>query len=257
MVSLSAARSEGPHLRQSARSAWAAWLACAALAWPLTGLAQSDAQRHNTVQFSATAAREVGQDELSVTLEAVKEGAQASDVQAELKRVLENALAEARALTRGVDPDALSVQTGGFHLYPRHGSNNRINGWQGSAQVVIKGSDAAKVSQAAGKLQQLNITQVRYGLSRALRERNEATLTTEAIAQFKERARQIAMDFGMKGYTLGAVSVSATDPGFESRPVPMMAMKSAAAPLADAPLPVMPGKGLLSVTVSGEVILTP
>jgi len=168
-------------------------------------------------------------------------------------------LAEARVLTQGVSPDALSAQTGGFQLYPRYGSNGRISGWQGSAQVILSGNDAAKVSQAAGKLQPLNITQVRYGLSRALRDKHEASLTTEAISQFRARARQIATDFGMKGHTLGTASVSSTDPNFEGRPMPMMAMqaKSSAAPMADAALPVMPGKGVLTITVSGEVVLTP
>jgi len=36
-----------------------------------------------------------------------------------------------------------------------------------------------------------------------------------------------------------------------------MQAKSAAAPMADAALPVMPGKGVLTITVSGEVVLTP
>ena len=68
--------------------------------------------RHNSVNFSATAHREVVQDELTVVLEAVKDGSQAADVQADLKRVLEAALTEARALIRGAAPEAVSVQTG-------------------------------------------------------------------------------------------------------------------------------------------------
>ena len=219
---------------------------------------QAEPVRQNAVNFSATAHREVVQDELTVVLDAVKEGSQAAEVQAELKRLLEAALTEARALTKGTPPEAVSVQTGGFHLYPRHGSNSRITGWQGSAQLVISGTDAGKVSTVAGKLNQLNITQVRYGLSRALREQHEASLTTEAIRQFRARAGQLAADFGMKGYTLGAVSVSSTDAGFEGRPVSMMSMaKAAAAPMSDAALPVAPGKGTLSITVAGDVLLTP
>lgn len=220
--------------------------------------AQAEAPRQNTVNFSATAHREVTQDELTVVLEAVKEGSQAAEVQAELKRVMEAALAEARSLTKGAAPEAVSVQTGGFNLYPRHGSNGRITGWQGSAQLVIAGTDAGKVSAVSGRLNQLNVTQVRYGLSRGLREQHEASLTSEAIRQFKARAGQLANDFGMKGYTLGAVSVSSTDAGFEGRPMPMMSVaKAAAAPMSDAALPVAPGRGTLTITVAGDVLLTP
>lgn len=217
----------------------------------------ADAERRNVVQFSATATQELTQDQLTVTLEAVKEGPQAADVQAELKRLLDIALTEARKHVQASAPDALSVRTGGFNLYPRYGSNGKPNGWQGSAQLVLSGNDAAKVSQAAGKLNQLNVVNVAYGLSRAVRQQNESQLTSEAIAQFKARAAQVARDFGMKGYTLGAVSVSATEPGFEPRPVLMAMRAKAEMAAADAPLPVAPGKGVLSVTVSGEVILTP
>jgi predicted secreted protein len=218
----------------------------------------AEAVRQNTVNFSATAHREVVQDELTVVLEAVKDGGQAAEVQAELKRVLEAALAEARAQIAGAAPEAISVQTGGFHLYPRYGNNSRISGWQGTAQLIISGTDAGKVSTVSGRLNQLNITQVRYGLSRALREQHEASLTSDAIRQFRARARQLAADFGMRGYTLGAVAVSSTDAGFEGRPMLMMPMaRAAAAPMADAALPVAPGKGLLTINVSGDVLLTP
>ena len=66
----------------------------------------------------------------------------------------------------------------------------------------------------------------------------------------------MARDFGFKSYSLGEISVSSTDPGFEGRPV-MYAMRAKAVEMADAPLPTEPGKGVLSVTVSGQVILMP
>lgn len=252
MTSSSAARR---HWSSSARRLL--WQVGPAAALGLASLgAHAEAPRLNSVRFSATATQELVQDELTVTLEAVKEGAQAAEVQAELKRLLDAALTEARKQTQGVSPQALSVNTGGFHLYPRYGTNSRITGWQGSAQLVLTGNDAAKVSQVAGKLNQLNISNVSYGLSRTVREQNEAALTSQAIEQFKARAERIARDFGMKGYTLGELSVSSTDPVNEGRPV-MMAMRAKASMAADAPLPVEPGKGVLTVTVSGDVILTP
>lgn len=231
-----------------------------ALTLPLAivqGVAHAEPDRRNVVQFSASATEELTQDQLTVTLEAVKEGPQAAEVQAELKRVLDAALTEARKQAQATTPDALNVRTGNFNLYPRYNSSGKPSGWQGSAQLVLSGNDAAKVSQAAGKLNQLNVVNVSYGLSRAVREQHESQLTTEAITRFKARATQMARDFGMKGYTLGAISVSSTEPGFEPRPVLMAMRAKAEAVSADAPLPVAPGKGVLSVTVSGEVVLQP
>jgi len=186
-------------------------------------------------------------------LQATRDGSQASEVQAGLKQLMEAALVEAR---KSAQAQGMEVRTGAFTVQPRYNSSGRINGWQGFAQLILEGTDVARITQTAGRLNQLNVINVSYGLSRTLREQYESSLTSQAIARFKTRATQIAADFGMKGYTLGEVSVSSTDPGFEPRPylAKAMAMRAEAA---DAPLPVEPGKGVLSVTVNGQVSLTP
>jgi predicted secreted protein len=194
------------------------------------------------------------QDLLVLTLQATKEGAQAADVQAALKRTIEQALVEAR---KSAAPGFLEVRTGGFTVQPRYGSTGKVNGWQGHAEIVLEGSDTGRLTQLAGRLNQMNVVNVGYGLSRALREQQESILTRQAIERFKARAAQIAHDFGYKGYTLAEVSVSSTEPGFEGRPM-VMAMRAKAVDMAaDAPLPVEPGKGTLSVVVNGQVSLTP
>lgn len=214
-----------------------------------------DAGRDNAVSFTASASEELAQDQMTVTLQLVKEGAVAGDVQLALKAALDGALTEAR---KAVLPNgALDVKTGSFSVSPRYGSTGKINGWQGNAQLIIEGTDTARISQLVGKLNQLNVVGVAYSLSRALRESHESALTTQAITRFRARAQQMARDFGFKSYSLGEISVSSTDPGFEGRPVVMYAMRAKAAEMADASLPAEPGKGMLSVTVSGQVILMP
>lgn len=211
------------------------------------------ASAQNVVRFSASATQEVTQDLLSITLQATREGNLASEVQTGLKQVMETALAEAR---KSAQAQGMEVRTGSFTVQPRYNSTGKINGWQGFAQLILEGTDVARITQATGRLNQLNVISVNYGLSRATREKHESALTSEAIARFKTRASQIAADFGMKGFTLGDVAVSSTDPGFEPRPylAKAMAMRAEAA---DAPLPVEPGKGVISVTVNGQVTLTP
>ncbi|MBI2734596.1 MAG: SIMPL domain-containing protein [Aquabacterium sp.] len=228
-------------------------LVAATLALASAGSRADTGPTQNVVRFSTSATQEVTQDLLSITLQATREGSQAAEVQAGLKQVMESALAEARKSAQG---QGMEVRTGAFSVQPRYNSSGRINGWQGFAQLVLEGTDIARITQATGRLNQLNVISVNYGLSRALREQYESSLTSQAIARFKTRASQIAADFGMKGFTLGDISVSSTDPGFEPRPfmVKAMAMRAEAA---DAPLPVEPGKGVLSVTVNGQVNLTP
>jgi len=205
------------------------------------------------VSLSASASQDINQDLLVVTLNVMREGMQASEVQGQLKQVLEAALAEAR---KSAQATAMEVRTGAFSMYPRYNNQGKVNGWQGNAQLVLEGTDMARIAQVAGKLTSMNVTGVDYGLSRATREASESALLAQAVARYRAKAQDVAKAFGMGSFTLGEVSVQSGEPGFENRPMPMLkAMRADAAEAA--PLPVAPGKGTVSVTVSGSVVLQP
>jgi predicted secreted protein len=207
-----------------------------------------------TVSLAASATEELTQDLLVITLQAEKEGSRAAEVQAGLKQLMEAALQEAK---HAAQPPGLTVRTGSYAVQPRYSPQGKVNGWVGQAQLILEGTDTARIAQLAGKLNQLNVVNVSYGLSRGLREQRESALTSQAIARFRQRAEQIAKDFGARGYTLGDVSVSSTEPGFEGRPYMLQARAAKASFEADAPLPVEPGKGILSISVNGQIVLTP
>ena len=103
----------------------------------------------NQVSLSASATREVPRDVLTITLATTRDGSDSATVQGQLKQTLDAALAEAR---KSAQPGALEVRTGSFGLYPRYSSNGRINGWQGSAELILEGKDMPRVAQVAGKL---------------------------------------------------------------------------------------------------------
>ena len=108
----------------------------------LVGAAHAEAPRQNALSFSASATEEVTQDLLVVTLQATREGNQASDVQTALKQVMESALTEARKAAQG--QPGIEVRTGSFSVQPRYTNAGRISGWQGSAQLVLEGTDRLK-----------------------------------------------------------------------------------------------------------------
>lgn len=220
--------------------------------WPAAH-AQSAPERRNQVSFSTSSTQEVTQDLLVVTLQAHREGNVASEVQTALKQQLDAALKEARSAAR---PDLMDVRTGSFSVHPRYNPQGRIIGWQGQAQLVLQGTDMARIGQTAGRLQSMNIVGVHYGMSRALKERFESELTAQAIESFRNKAQDMARAFGFASYNLGEIHVQSGEPGFEGRPVMMMA-KARDADVAAAPLPVEPGKGSVTVTVSGHVFLAP
>ena len=202
------------------------------------------------VQLSASGSVEVQQDLLSIIMATTRDGPDAGTVQNQLKVALDTALAEAK---KSAQPGQLDVRTGNFSLYPRYARDGKINGWQGTAELVLEGRDFARISTVAGKVQTLTMGNVAFSLSREQRTKVEGEAQSIAIDRFKAKAADIAKGFGFGGYTLREVSVNANDQGFVPRPR-MMAMEAKAAS-SDAPVPVEAGKSTVLVTVSGSVQL--
>lgn len=225
---------------------------CAGLVLACSAFAQNSPYQppQNVVRLSAQGAVDVQQDWLAITLGTTQEGPDAGTVQNKLKAALDAALAQAR---RAAAPGKLEVRTGDFSLGPRYASGGKINGWQGSAELVLEGRDFALVSGTAGSLSTMNVTNVAFSLSREQRAKVEGEAQAAAVNSFKTRASEIAKEFGFAGYTLREVSVNANDQSPPPRPR-MMAMEARAA-LAEAPVPVEAGKSTVLVTVAGTVQL--
>ena len=201
----------------------------------------------NIVSLSASGAVEVTQDLLAITLHATRDGADAAVVQNELKTVLDAALAEAR---KADQPGQMDVRTGNFSLFPRYDKGNKISGWQGTAELVLEGRDFARIAATGGKIPNMTIANIGFGLSREQRAKVEAEAQTKAIENFKLQATEVARNFGFSAYTLREVAVSSHG-NQEIRPR-MMAMAKGAS-MSDAAVPVEAGKSTVVVNVSGSV----
>ncbi|HSO44382.1 MAG TPA: SIMPL domain-containing protein [Rhodoferax sp.] len=201
------------------------------------------------VSLAASATVQVPQDELTLTLSTQRDGANAQEVQSQLKAALDTALALAK---RQAQSPLMSVSTGRFGLSPRHDRNGKLVGWQGSAELVLQGRDFVRISQTAGQLQTLSVASVSFGLSSQLRQEAQAQAQSQAIEQFQKSASEIAKSFGFGGYTLGEINVNANQIG----PVrPYMMAASAKSMAEDAPVPMEAGLSNVSVNVSGSVQL--
>ena len=214
----------------------------------LSGLAQAaDAPAaQGVVNLSTSASVEVPRDVLSVTLTAARDGTDAAAVQGALKQALDAALTEAKKVVR---PGQLDVQTGNFSLFPRYGKQNVITGWQGSAELVVEGRDMQAIAALSGRIASMTVARVGYNLSREVRESLEGELASQAIARYRAKAADYAKQFGYSGFTVREVSVSSSEPNF---PPPVARMRAMAA-ASDEALPLEPGKGTVSVMVSGSV----
>ena len=202
----------------------------------------------NVVSLSASGAVEVTQDLLAITLNATRDGADAAVVQSQLKTVLDAALAEAR---KAAQPGQMDVRTGNFSLFPRYDKANKISGWQGTAEMVLEGRDFPRIAATGGKIPNMTIANIGFGLSREQRAKVEGEAQTKAIEQFKAQATEIARNFGFSAFTFREVAVNSHD-NQEVRPR-MMAMAKGASMSSDAPIPVEAGKSTVVVNVSGSV----
>lgn len=202
----------------------------------------------NVAQLSASGSVEVQQDLLSIAMNTTASGADANAVQTQLKQALDAALAVARP---AVLPGQLDVRTGNFSLYPRYDRNGKINGWQGSTELVLDGRDFSRITTTAGKIQSLTMGNVSFALSREQRTKVEAEAQTIAIDRFKAKALEVSRGFGFTGYTLREVSINANDQSFQPRPRAMaMQAKSAES---DSAVSVEAGKSTVLVNVNGSV----
>ena len=229
-------------------------IAACAIAACATGLFAQNIQTEplkNVAQLSASGSVEVQQDLLSISLVTSRDGPDAGTVQSQLRQALDTALGQAR---QAAAPDLMAVRTGNFSLYPRYGKDGKINGWQGSTELILEGKDFPRITGTAGKIQTLSLGGVSFALSREQRARVEGEAQAQAIERFKAKAGEISAAFGFGGHTVREVSFSANDQGPVPRPR-AMAM-SARSDMAEAPVPVEAGKSTVQVVVSGSVQMT-
>lgn len=204
----------------------------------------------NVVSLSASASVEVTKDVLGVTFATSRDGPDAAVVQAQLKAAVDAVLAEARKIAR---PGQVEVQTGSFALHPRYAPKGGLNGWQGSAEVIVEGKDIAAIAALAGRVQAMPVARVMFSLSREAREKVDADVTAQAIARFRQRADFVARQFGFGAWSIREVAVNTEQP---PTGVPMLRMQASRAG-ADEALPVEAGKASVTASVSGSVQLVP
>lgn len=210
-------------------------------------LAADPASPSGVVALTATASVEVTRDLMAVTLSATREGTDASAVQSALKQALDAALLEARGAARAGQID---VRTGNFSMNPRYSTKGMLNGWQGTAELVIEGRDLPGIGQLAGRIQSMAIARVSQGLSREQREKAEGSVTAQAITRYRAQAAEVTKQFGYTSYAVREVGVNSNEQG---GPEPMMMRARVFAAAADAPLPIEAGQTSVSVTISGTV----
>jgi predicted secreted protein len=227
------------------------FLICSSIAaglLPVMVQAQGQPAPTQRVSLSASASVQVPQDLLTVSLSVLREGTDAHVLQTQINAALEAALQTAR---REAKPGQMEVRTGQFGMTPRYGRDNKLTGWQGSAEVVLEGRDFARITETAGNLQTLTVASISFGLSRDQFQAAQAKAQAQAISQFRSNATEVAKGFGFVDYTLVEVHIGAESPA----PMMRQRMLAASSMVADTPIATEGGNSNVTVTVSGSVQL--
>ena len=199
-----------------------------------------------------SAERLVQQDRLIVSLRAEATGANAANVQAEINRRMEAAIARARQ-TAGV-----TVETGGYWVHEER-PQNQPRRWRGVATLELSGTDAAAVTTVAGALQEagLAMSGMRFELRRETARAAEDELTTEALQRLRVRAERAADALGLRVTGFKAVRLGAVGGEPPPRPVMMRAQMAMADAAAAPPPSAEPGRTPVRVSVEADVVLGP
>lgn len=204
----------------------------------------------NVVQLSADGTVEVRQDWMTATLSVSKDGRDAATVQAQLQKIVEAAMSVLRVEAQG---GKLEFNSGNFSISPRYGSNSKIEGWQGQAEVVLQGRDFVRITQAAAKVPDMTLASMGFSLSREAREKVEGEAQAKAIENFRQRATAISKSFGFAGYSLREVAVNSSGSSVRPMPRPRMAAMSKSSYADAAPVAVEAGRAEVVVSVGGSI----
>ena len=218
-----------------------------------TAMAQSPQQPFfNVVTLEASATADVPTDTLTVTLFVEEQSPDPGQLATRVNARLDEALAKARTQPK------VEARSGNYQTNPVYDRANQITGWRTRADVILEGRDFKTVGALAGALQPaLKLGSMTFSLSRAAREAAEATLLTEALGKFQDKARAIALGLGFPGHVLGQIVVRSEGPTHTPVAFRGVAMAAMAEGAASAPVPVEGGKNAVSVYVSGSVVLGP
>lgn len=201
-----------------------------------------------TLTLQASAASEVEQDIVRITLAAEFEAKSQSKATTDLTAALDDAVKRTKG-AKGIE-----VRTSGYNVWPTTNDKGKIENWRARGEITLESKDFAAASALATQLSdKAAISQISFSLSREARQAAEEKLLKQAADAFRARAQAAATAFGFGAYDVKHLELSG---GGSAVPVPrpMAAMaKGSQSDYADVPLEA--GKVTVTIAVNGTVDL--
>jgi predicted secreted protein len=222
-------------------------LTLSASLWALAAAAQPIPPVYDRVTLNVTAERQVENDIMVAVVYAEVEANNQSRAADDVNQAIRFA-ADRAAATPGIEQQTLRYTT-----RPVYANDRRIVAWVARQSLRLESKDAAALSTLLGELQtRVAIESLGSSLSKTARDSVEGQVISEAIAQFRQRATQIATEFERDGYRVVDVNVgsyAAFPQEAQMRALNAVAGDAVAAPAIEA------GVQTVSVSVSGTIEL--
>jgi predicted secreted protein len=189
------------------------------------------------ITLTVTERTRVGQDTLSADLRIEIDHRDAAEVQNQINE----AMAQALAITR--DIDGIDVSTGyyGVYQFNRNPSGNRADEmWRGNQSITLQSRDSATLLELAGRLQAMGflMNQLSYSLSTERADEVRDNLMEAALQRAQQKATRAAAALGKTNVDIASVDIDSQSGGY-AQPMMMRAVAAdasmeMAAPSADA-----------------------
>lgn len=136
------------------------------------------------IQLQAEASREVQNDQIEAVLYTESTASSAAQLNQQINQITAQSLALA-----GQYPN-VQISSGNRYTQPIYSQRQKITGWNGRAEILLKSTDLEAASGLIAKLQeQLHLQSVGFTVSEKQRQAVQEALITEVSQTFQQRAK--------------------------------------------------------------------
>jgi predicted secreted protein len=198
------------------------------------------------ITLSASAQREVANDQLDAVLYLEEQQARPALLADKLNQKNRQALAIARAYPN------VDIRSGASSSWPVYDGHGQIQHWQGRIEIVLNSVNFVQSAELIARLQEFMLLQsIRFSVSNALQTRTEQSILPEAIRHWQEKARIAALALGKKQLTVRTLNIS--QDGGAPRLQSLLASTRSAASDTVTPPDWQPGSTRLVIRVDGRI----
>ena len=202
------------------------------------------------LNLSASAQRELANDQLNATLYVQDRQNQPALLADKLNRAINRAKADSSAFNK------VTFSSGSQSTWPQYDRNGKIQAWQGRASIQLQSADFTAAAELISRLQAYMLLEnVQFSIAQQTRKATEQALIPEAIRAMQEQAAAAGKALGKSSLNVRELSIGEN----QSSPPPMMyrakaTMASESAAEITTP-EWQPGSSTIQLTVSGRIEL--